>query len=509
MPTNCVVKKYYLKVYGCSMNYADGEKVRMVMNMAGGQEVDRPALADIIILVSCSVRQQAEDKTAGWIIKIREESLDVQVVLTGCMAMRYKRECSTPRGKSGKPLEKFDSKYKKSLERRFPWIDYIVPIQEVGNLPKLLKLKGKSKRETYYSKMKHGDIEKLNYIDIPNNRNHSIHGLFPISTGCDNFCSYCIVPYTRGKLQNYPSQKILTDIRQFVRKGGKLVTLLGQNVNSWRDNIDGRINNGVQKHYARKISSSTCKNTLRQNNSTKNMPRDFVWLLKEVAKIKGDFWINFLSSNPMDFDKKLANLLLSEPKLMKWSHLAVQSGSDKILQKMNRKYTVAQFREIVGWLQDSIKFRITTDMIVGFPGETKEDFQKSLKLAEDLDLEMIYTAKFSPRKGTKAAEMPDTISLIEKKRRENLIRQVINNRRLEKHKALLGQEISVLLLGDGNTVKDGENKAISYYNHDVLIQESNSISHASDNMEESRESTGFKTGKVVDFSKAGLVVEIN
>ncbi|MBD3329374.1 radical SAM protein, partial [Candidatus Dojkabacteria bacterium] len=213
------------------------------------------------------------------------------------------------------------------------------------------------------------------------------------------------------------------------QRGGKLITLLGQNVNSWREG-----------------------------------DRDFADLLENLCSIKGDFWINFLSSNPMDFSDKLINVIGDRPEIMKWVNLAVQSGSDRILKLMNRKYTVDDFKEIALKLRERVpNFRLTTDIIVGFPGETDRDFNKSLMLVKDMELEMVYVGKYSPRPGTLSAKsLKDNIPLEVKEGREEMLKKAVNEIRRKKHKSLIGAQMKVLVTSPSH--------AVSYYNHDIKFQ---------------------------------------
>jgi tRNA-2-methylthio-N6-dimethylallyladenosine synthase len=419
-----MIKTFYIKTYGCAMNYADSNSIRNLLNNYSLKEVENWKNADLIILVTCSIRQQAEDKVSGWGIKVRKDIFeDKKVVLTGCMAQRYDRVKDTT-----------ESKYNKNLKRQFPWIDYIINFKEIYDLPKLL---GIENNDLLYS-------NNINY-----DTSNKYQGLFTISNGCNNFCSYCIVPYSRGKLVNYPKKEILTSVKDFVANGGKLVTLLGQNVNSWT--------------YGDK---------------------DFVDLLKEVNNIEGNFWINFISSHPKDISDDLIELITTKKKFLKHSNIAVQSGSDRILKLMNRKYRAQKFRDICKKIKKiNSDFRITTDAIVGFPNESEKDFSKTVQLIKKCDIEMVYIGKYSPREGTKAFSLNDDIPLNIKKEREITLRDTVNETRIKKHKNWVGKKVPVLMYK--------AHKGISYYNHDVITNEK------------------YKTGEIYelevkDYSKAGL-----
>jgi len=312
------------------------------------------------------------------------------------------------------------------------------------------------------SKITEKDFAKIVEIFKKNTGFESVNtsryiGLFPISTGCNNFCSYCIVPFTRGGLRHKETEEILEEITRFVRGGGKIVTLVGQNVNSWQ----GRL--GAEK-------------------------MDFAKLLLAVCKIPGDFWVNFVSSNPMDFSSEMIKLLATEPKLMKSVNLAVQSGSDKVLKAMNRRYTIAVFTKIALALKKIENFRLTTDIIVGFPGETESDFQKTLALIDKIRFDMVYVGKYSPRKGTLSGEWVDAISKATKITREKKLKTLVNEIRLENNSKWEGQVLEVLVTGG--------KRGLSYYNHEVNF---------SDVVDESMVGEFVKC-KVLGSSVKGLVV---
>ena len=392
-----------MKTYGCAMNTADSNGIRNILNRYNLNETQDWKKADIIFLVTCSIRQQAEDKVSGWGIKAQKEIFkDKTIILTGCMAQRYDRSNNI-----------ISERYKDKLLKKHPWITHIINIKEIDKLPQLLNL------------------EDIDLIDSPNNNynsNNKYQGLFSTSHGCNNFCSYCIVPYARGKLINLPKEKILHNIKDFISSGGKIVTLLGQNVNSWED----------------------------EN-------RNFVDLLKEIEQIEGDFWINFLSSHPKDFSNELIDLITTHDKFLKHCNIAVQSGSDRILELMNRQYKAEKFINICKKIKEkNPQFRITTDAIVGFPTETEEDFEKTVDLVKTCEVEMVYIGKYSPRNGTVAYRLDDNVPLSVKKNREKILRESVNKIRVEKHSNLLNNDLPVLMIEP--------NRGISYYNHEVITK---------------------------------------
>ncbi|MCD4756127.1 MiaB/RimO family radical SAM methylthiotransferase [bacterium] len=416
---------FYIKTYGCAMNIADSNTIRNLLTSYSLQESSDWKSADLIILLTCSIRQQAEDKVAGWGIKANEEIFeDKIVILTGCMAQRYNRSSNST-----------IDKYEKLLQKRFPWITHLINIKDINQLPKIL------------------GIDNNDLIENPNinfDRNNKYQGLFSISHGCNNFCSYCIVPYTRGKLFHIPKEEILKDIKDFISNGGKLVTLLGQNVNSWEDDGD-----------------------------------NIVDLLKEISNIKGKFWINFISSHPKDFSDELIELITTNEKLLKHCHIAAQSGSNRILRLMNRGYTKDRFLNICKKIKTSCPdFRITTDVIVGFPSETEDDFNDSISLIKECRVEMVYIGKFSPRESSVAYDMNDDVEFNVKKDREEVIRKLVNKVREKKHKEWIGKALPVLVIS--------KNKGITYYNHEVLLEK------------EYKEGS-IQNIKIIGYSRSGLV----
>lgn len=407
------------------MNSSDSDVIRAIIESAGLKEVGKYKSADLIILNSCSIRQQAEDKLYGWGAKLKVMKNKPIVVLTGCMAVRH-------RGREA-------DKYERKLKATVPWADFIIDIREIKNLPEKLGLSFEAPEE------------KLNV----KNQN----GLVPISSGCDNFCSYCIVPYARGGLVDFSYDQILNSVKKNIENGVSLIYLIGQNVNSWKG---------------------------ASNSSSKS----FVDLLQDVTQLPGDFWVTFISSNPMDFTDELAEIVASNPKILKWVNLAVQSGSDRILKKMNRKYSVERFKEIAGLLRSKdSSFRLTTDIIVGFPGETEDDFTKTLELVKEMQFDMVYIGKYSPRKGTMSELLNDDIPLVMKKSREKQITELINDMRFKKHSELVGIEIKVLPLG--------RKRGFTYYNHEVIFEKAVSKSAVGH----------ITTAKVIDSSMSGLVVQ--
>jgi tRNA-2-methylthio-N6-dimethylallyladenosine synthase len=310
-------------------------------------------------------------------------------------------------------------KYRESLIKKFSWITHVLDIRLIKRLPLLLDL---------------DDIpfNEIDYMNMSPPLGDSVIAKIPISTGCDFFCSYCIVPYTRGRLYNRAYDEIINDVRNAISRGAKLIYLIGQNVNSWR---------GLKERKA--VS--------------------FDVLLNDVAKISSDVWITFVSSNPMDFTDSMIDSIASNTNVVRWLNLALQSGSDKVLRAMNRKYSVADYKELVRKVKKRIPdIRLTTDMIVGFPTENEDDFVKSVDIVKELEFDMVYLGKYSPRKGTVAdLQLSDTVPFDVKRKRFHELEAVVNSVRLKHHQKYLGSKIKILTTGS--------RKGMSIYNHEAVF----------------------------------------
>ncbi len=334
--------KYHIITFGCQMNKADSEKITAVLENKGYKAASKINEADLIVVNMCSVRQSAVDRVYGLLPKFKKfkiQNSKFKILLTGCI------------------LKKDKKKFAKLFDE----------IIDVKDLIKNIKSK--------YS----------------NNSSASI----PIMTGCNNFCSYCVVPYTRGKETSRPLKEITCEVEGLVKRGIKEIWLLGQNVNSYK--------------YG------------------------FSKLLRAVNKIPGKFCIRFTSSHPKDFSDDLIEAMAECKKVAKYLNLPVQSGDDKILRKMNRPYTVKQYKNLVKRIRKKIPdINLSTDVIVGFPGETKKQFENTVKLFKEIKYDIAYINKYSPRSGTAAAELKDNVSPQEKKRREKILEKTLKQKSQKK-----------------------------------------------------------------------------
>ncbi len=336
--------KYHIITYGCQMNKSDSERIAAVLENKGYQPASNVNEADLIVVNMCSVRQSAVDRVYGLapkFQKLREKSASrrtkLKTVLTGCILKKDR----------GKFKEIFDS------------------------------------------------IWNINdYRDIPPKYQTNFRAFIPISNGCNNFCTYCVVPFTRGPLVCRNHNEILKESKNVIQKGFKEIWLLGQNVNDYHSPTDSSIN--------------------------------FPKLLKMVNAISGNFWIHFTSPNPKDFSNELIEIMAKSEKVAKYLNLPVQSGDNEILKKMKRPYTVEQYKDLVKKIRKIIpEINLSTDVIVGFPEETKKQFENTVKLFKEIKFNMAYIAKYSPRPGTAAFQMKDDVPLKEKKRRWEILNNVL------------------------------------------------------------------------------------
>ena len=396
-------KQYLILTYGCQMNVHDSEYISGIMEDIGYTKVDDMDKADVIIVNTCAIRENAHNKAEGMLGRIKhlkETKENIIVIFCGCMAQE-------------EGLVKKIKDYK--------WIDIICGTHNYHKLPEYIA-----------EYLHHGNVCEVysmegNVIEnIPVKRDSKYSAWVNIQYGCDKFCTYCIVPYTRGKQRSRKSEDIIEEVRELYNNGYQEVTLLGQNVNAYG------------KDFANDY--------------------DFADLLGEVSQT-GIPRIRFVTSHPWDFTDKMIEVISKCDNIMPYIHLPIQSGSDRILKLMGRKYTTKEYLEIVKKLKKSIPgVSITTDIIVGFPGETEEDFQKTLDIVNKVKYDLAYTFIFSPREGTPAAKMVDKVPIEEKKERLARLNELINKYALESNKKMKDKVYDVLILGES----DKDNKYMGY-----------------------------------------------
>jgi len=356
------------------MNIADSQRLETKLNELGYKSASEKE-ADLIIVNSCSVRQHAVDRIWGGIKKWK--NLGKKIFITGCVVASDQKKLAS------KDIGYF-------------------PIKDLINLGKILG--GKDQEIQHYLSIKPNLAGNDDLLDYQSTKS-PIHKLahVPIMTGCNNFCTYCAVPYTRGREISRPIDEIIVEIEEALHKGFKEVLLLGQNVNSYTS----------QKSVKSKVDNN-----------------DFTELLKQVDNLDGDFTFNFMSSNPHDMGPELVKCFSELKKWPRELHLAMQSGDDDILRKMNRKIDSKQFLDLVSHLKLEIRnLKLSTDIIVGFPGESEEQFENTVNICKKINFEKAYISQYSPRAGTVSAKMADDVSKEEKKRRWLVLDNLINHKK--------------------------------------------------------------------------------
>ena len=361
--------KYYIETYGCQMNEHDSEKIAGMLVKCGYTKADSKQDADFILFNTCCVREHAELRTFGNVGFIKElKQLNPRLILGVCGCMMQQKDVAD------------------KLYKRFPFVDLIFGTHELKNFPFMLEKVLDNERIINISEMNGEVIEGL-----PVERTPGFSTFVNIMYGCNNFCTYCIVPYVRGRERSRRAEDVVNEVREVVALGYKEVTLLGQNVNSY-------YSDGV------------------------NFPK----LLEMVNAVPGLTRLRFMTSHPKDLSDELIESMAKLDKVGNHIHLPVQSGSDEILRRMNRRYTSSQYLELVSKLRSKVKdVEITTDIIVGFPGETEEDFEATCDIVRKVGYSNAYTFAYSPREGTIAAKMPDQIAQEVKKQRLNKLNAVL------------------------------------------------------------------------------------
>ncbi len=386
------------------MNFHDSEKIVGILKREGYIPTDEPKRADLIIFNTCSIRKKPEEKlfsALGRLKPLKRQKPSLKIAVCGCIAQQQGRE----------------------LLKRAPYIDYIFGPQNIGRLPHILSMDAVIMTE---------DNPELPLEELPAERVNGVKASVTVMFGCDNFCSYCVVPYTRGREVSRPLKKIVEEVRVLAEQGYKEVQLLGQNVNSYRDG-----------EY------------------------DFAALLRHINDIKGIERIRFITSHPRDLSEKLIRTMAELEKVCEHLHLPIQSGSDRILELMNRGYNYAEYKRKVGLLRHYIpEISITTDIIAGFPSETEEDHSLTIKALEEIQYDGIFAFKYSQRPGTKAAEMPEQIPEDIKSRRLSEILKLQDSITLKKNNALISSVQEVLVEGKNEA---GETMARTRTNKIVIL----------------------------------------
>ena len=387
-------KKYYLKTYGCQMNEHDSENIKGILESVGFTNTDIMENADVIILNTCAIRENAHNKVFGLLGRIkhfRESNPDVIVGLMGCMSQ--------------------EEVVVNEILNNYKWMDFVLGTHNIDELANILKkcMDNKKLQVEVYSK--EGDIVE----GIPVKRDSDITAWVNIMLGCDKFCTYCVVPYARGKQRSRRKEDIINEVKELKEKGYKEITLLGQNVNAYGKDL--------YDDY------------------------DLSNLLEDVAKTGIDR-IRFVTSHPWDFTDNMIKIISKYKNVMPYIHLPVQSGSNRILKLMGRRYTKEEYLTLYNKIRDSIEgVSITTDIIVGFPGETDEDFKETIDLVNKCKFDGAFTFIYSPREGTPAAVMDNQIDENIKSKRLKELNTLINKYSNESNKRMENTIVKCLVLG--------------------------------------------------------------
>lgn len=387
-------KSYTLLTYGCQMNVHDSENIAGIMEDMGYTRIEDYEKANIVILNTCAIRENAHNKVFGILGRIKhlkETNKELITVVCGCMAQ--------------------EESIAKMIRDKYPWIDIVLGTHNFYELPVYIsKVLEDNKQEICVYSIE-GDVVE----NIPAKRDSKVKAWVNIQYGCDKFCSYCIVPYTRGKQRSRLPKDILKEVEELKNAGYKEVTLLGQNVNAYGKDLD--------------------------------MNYTMADLLRDTSKIGIDR-IRFVTSHPWDFTDEMIDVIAKYDNIMPYIHLPIQSGSDSILKKMNRRYTIDEYKELFYKLKNKIdNVSITTDIIVGFPNETEEDFEETLKVYNELKYDLAYTFIYSPREGTPAAKIKDSVPLEEKEKRLQRLNELVNKYAKEANDKYLNKIVKVLIEG--------------------------------------------------------------
>ncbi len=409
-------KKYFLKIYGCLFNHADAERIRTILNQKGYKETFKEEKADYIIVLTCSVREKAEHKVISYTNKIKHKNPKAHTYITGCMVRRDFLDQDTTR----------TLKRLKRLETIMPNSAGFFDITNINKLPQLLE-----------NKIHHKDLvlkrdTEKSYIDlIPTSTSNQspLIANIPIMIGCSEFCTFCIVPYTRGTEKHRSYDSIMTEVEQSLKQGKKIIYLLGQIVDKWKD---------------------------EKANKT------FLDLLKDIEALPYDFMFSFTSPHPNYITKEIINFIHNSKKLMKHLGLPLQSGSNKVLKAMNRKYTKEKYLEIAQYARETIpNLYLTTDIIVGFPPEDEEDFKDTLDIIKRLEFDKVFFAKYSPRHNYHKELVHNVKYQKTVQDRFDRINQLVNKIFAKRNKAQVGNEYIAIITA--------QNQALSIRNQVVDI----------------------------------------
>ncbi len=415
-------KTYYLKTYGCQMNEHDSENIAAMIESLGFKRIDDYEDADLVLLNTCSIRENAHNKAFGMLGRLKhiKETKNPSLIigLCGCMAQ--------------------EAGVVEEILKDYRFVNFVFGTHNLHELPSILTKAYETGSQTIEVYSKEGDLVE----DMPVKRTNSYKAYVNIIYGCDKFCTYCIVPYTRGGQRSRKKEDILKEVRELVDDGYKEVTLLGQNVNA----------------YGKDLYDDYGLGELLEDVSKTNIPR-----------------VRFMTSHPWDFTDRMIDVIAKYPNIMPSIHLPIQSGSSRILKLMGRRYTKEEYLELFDKIKSKIPgVMVSTDIIVGFPGEEEEDFKETLEIAEYCKYDNAFTFIFSKRENTPACKLKDNTSLSEKEERLQRLNEVVNHYFLENNKKLVGKTVEVLVEGISSKKNmyygySDTNKLINFTGDDLKI----------------------------------------
>ena len=415
-----VTPKAYVETYGCQQNEADSEKLRGYLTQSGYAICQEAEGADVVVMNTCSIREHAEQRVfgnLGALTHTKRRHPAQKIFLCGCMAGE----------------EKVSARVKES----YPYVDGVFSTHHLWQFPEILYNVLTKKKRQFYVADEAGSIAE----GIPQVRDSKLKAWVSIMYGCNNFCTYCIVPYVRGRERSRRPEAILEECRQLAESGCKEITLLGQNVNSYGKDLDCGM--------------------------------DFADLLSQIAQLPGDFLIRFMTSHPRDASTKLFDTMAKYPKIAKQLHLPFQSGSSRVLKAMNRHYDRETYLSKVRYAKSVMPdLVLTSDVIVGFPGETEEEFEETISLIEEVRYDSLFTFIFSPRTGTPAAKMEDPTPKEEKNRRFDKLCARQNAISEDIHKSYIGKALRCLVDGkdkDNLTARTEGGRLVRFQGPETLI----------------------------------------
>lgn len=463
--------KYSIITFGCQMNHSDSERIAAILESIGYTPAQENEISEIYVINTCSVRQKAEDRVFGLAKKfepIKKQNKKTKIIITGCLVKRDNRQSKESRVKN-------QIKYTEELKQKMPWVDFFIEIKDIHKLPNLLGHKA--------------EVEISEYLSVKPKYNSKFQAYVPISTGCNKFCTFCIVPFTRGEEIYRKYEEVYDEVYDLVNKNYKEITLLGQNVNSWRSNVTGHLKIPIPK--------------FREQKYIQTSYLDFADLIEALANIEGDFWLRFTSSHPYDINPRLIDVIAKYPNIAKQVHFALQSGSDTVLKRMNRYYSVNEFKEKVKIIREKIpNVAITTDIIVGFCGETEDEFNQTVEVCKELKFDQIFISEYSQRKGTIAAKFyQDNVPKQVKKQRKQILDSILKEGLIQNNQKFLNTIqktlIEKILIKENKKILIGKNTQ----GKQILVEE-----RLENNNLNTGEFVNVKIRKIKDFALIGELI---